>query len=430
MCSALGWRAEELVGKPCRAIIHPDDHAAGNPPGTRFRQRLRCRDESYRWIEWNSTLEPAEEAVYLVGREVGFRDGDERLIQQWRLYETILSHTPDLVYVFDLNHRFIYANRALLAMWGKTWDEAIGKNCLELGYEPWHATMHDREIEQVIATRQSIRGQVPFTGTEGRRIYDYIFVPVEGVNGEVEAVAGTTRDVTEQKRTEDELRRANHNLEQFAYSATHDLQEPLRTIKIYGELLVSRYYDKLDAGGLQYLKFLHAGATRMEVLVRDLLAYIQASTTESPVNLVDAGQCLSTALSNLTAAITESGARIIASVLPSLPVHATHLQQLFLNVIGNAVKYHRPGVTPEIHIAAERQDGMWLFSIRDNGIGIASEYSERIFGLFKRLHTSDEYSGTGIGLTLCLRIVEHYHGRIWVESELGKGSTFYFTLPA
>ena len=147
-----------------------------------------------------------------------------------RLYEAILSSTPDLVYVFDLNHRFTYANRALLAMWGKTWEEAIGKNCLELGYEPWHAAMHDREIEQVIATRQPIRGDVPFSGTHGRRIFDYIFVPVFGPTGEVEAVAGTTRDVTERYLAEEELRRANKDLEEFAYATTHDLQEPARTL--------------------------------------------------------------------------------------------------------------------------------------------------------------------------------------------------------
>jgi light-regulated signal transduction histidine kinase (bacteriophytochrome) len=315
-------------------------------------------------------------------------------------------------------------------MWGKPWNEAIGRNCLELGYEPWHAAMHDREIEQVIATRETIRGQVPFTGTHGRRIYDYIFVPVQGADGEVEAIAGTTRDVTDQMRTEEELRRANRNLEQFAYSATHDLQEPLRAIKIYSELLVSNCYDKLEAAGLQHLKFLHAGATRMEALVRGLLVYTQASSLESPTEVVDAGQCLSAALANLAESIAESAAQIRFDDLPSLHVHATHLQQLFLNIVGNAVKYRRTSVKPEIQISAERRDETWLFSVRDNGIGIAHEYHDRIFGIFKRLHTSYEYSGTGIGLALCLRIVEHYHGRIWVESEPGKGSIFFFTLPA
>ncbi len=139
-----------------------------------------------------------------------------------RLYDTILSNTPDLAYVFDLNHRFIYANKALLALWGRSWEDAIGKNCLEIGYEPWHAAMHDREIEQVIATRQPIRGEVPFTGTNGRRVYDYIFVPVLGPGGEVEAIAGTTRDITERAQAEDALRRSEARLRAFV-SATSDV---------------------------------------------------------------------------------------------------------------------------------------------------------------------------------------------------------------
>lgn len=144
-----------------------------------------------------------------------------------RLYETILSNTPDFVYVFDLNHRFVYANEILLKMWGKTWDEAIGKNCLELGYEPWHAAMHSREIEQVVATKQPIRGEVPFAGTFGRRIYDYIFVPVIGIDGEVEAIAGTTRDVTDRKEMEEELRDTDRRKDDFIALLAHELRNPL-----------------------------------------------------------------------------------------------------------------------------------------------------------------------------------------------------------
>ena len=150
--------------------------------------------------------------IEVKGEEQAIARLTARSEQERRLYEAILTNTPDLAYVFDLNHRFIYANDGLLKMWGKSWDEAIGKNCLELGYEPWHAAMHDREIEQVIATKQPIRGEVPFTGTFGRRIYDYIFVPVIGPDGEVEAIAGTTRDVTERKQTIDDLNAAKNHL--------------------------------------------------------------------------------------------------------------------------------------------------------------------------------------------------------------------------
>jgi PAS domain S-box-containing protein len=148
-----------------------------------------------------------------------------------RLYETILSNTPDLAYVFDLEHRFIYANETLLKMWGKAWDEAIGKTCLELGYAPWHASMHDREIEQVKATRQPIRGEVPFDGTFGRRDYDYIFVPVINDAGEVEAVAGTTRDVTDRKASEEALRDADRKKDDFIALLAHELRNPLAPIR-------------------------------------------------------------------------------------------------------------------------------------------------------------------------------------------------------
>jgi PAS domain S-box-containing protein len=167
---------------------------------------------------------------------------------QRRLYEAIVSSTPDLVYIFDRDHRFVFANDSLLKMWGKTREEAFGKKCLELGYPPWHAEMHDREIEEVVSSRRAVRGEVPFNGTAGRRIYDYIFVPVVGANGEVELIAGTTRDVTDRKMTEEELRRVNQDLEQFAYSASHDLKEPLRTVKIYSELLSARYGISWTAG--------------------------------------------------------------------------------------------------------------------------------------------------------------------------------------
>jgi light-regulated signal transduction histidine kinase (bacteriophytochrome) len=203
----------------------------------------------------------------------------------------------------------------------------------------------------------------------------------------------------------------------------------LRSVKIYSELLSTTCSEALDSQGLEFLTYLRSGATRMEMLVRDLLAYTQVTKFEKPVEAADSGAALATALANLGGAISESGATITADPLPSLPVHITHLQQLFQNLIGNAIKYRSPDRPPVVHIAAERRNGYWIFTVSDNGIGIEPEYKEKIFGLFKRLHTSDEYSGTGIGLAICQRIVERYHGRIWVESEPGKGSTFRFTFP-
>jgi PAS domain S-box-containing protein len=254
------------------------------------------------------------------------------------------------------------------------------------------------------------------------------FVSDEG--GKPYRFVGVSFDITARKRADQSLRRANQDLEQFAYSASHDLQEPLRTVKIFSELLRSRYGEKLDGEALDFLRNVHRGATRMEMLVSDLLAYANSGMREKPPVPQDAGAALKTALANLSGAIAESGATVNAGTLPSLPVHDAHLQQLFQNIIGNAIKYRRPNVPLSIGLSAERQNGYWRFSVADNGIGIDPEFQERIFGLFKRLHTSEKYEGTGIGLSLCQRIVERYHGRIWVESKPGAGSSFHFTLPS
>jgi PAS domain S-box-containing protein len=248
--------------------------------------------------------------------------------------------------------------------------------------------------------------------------------------GTLARMSGVNFEITERKRIENELRRANQDLEQFAYSASHDLQEPLRSVTIFSELLSGRYGDKLDGQALEFLGNVRDGARRMEMLVRDLLAYTQAATLDTEPEPVDANAVMQAAIANLAGTIAEAGATVNADPLPSVRIHAIHLQQVFQNLISNALKYHQPGIAPVVQTTARRQDGMWRFSVTDNGIGIEPRFHERIFGLFKRLHTGDEYSGTGIGLALCQRIVERNHGRIWVESEPGKGSSFHFTLPA
>ena len=261
--------------------------------------------------------------------------------------------------------------------------------------------------------------------------YGKIVADASGTPG---MMLGLIGDITERKEAEaalaeanEELRRANTDLEQFGYSASHDLQEPLRSVMIYSELLARDYGQKLDGEALEMLGFLRGGASRMETLVRDLLSYTQVKKLEV-LEHADSMQVMEDALANLSKAIAESGAKIEYSALPEVRMHKAHLQQLFQNLVGNALKY-RSAKQPLVRIAADKKDDQWLFSVSDNGIGISAEYHERIFGLFKRLHTSEAYSGTGIGLAICKRTVERYGGRIWVESEPEKGSTFYFTLP-
>jgi signal transduction histidine kinase len=224
------------------------------------------------------------------------------------------------------------------------------------------------------------------------------------------------------------LLRANADLEQFAHSASHDLREPIRSIAVYSELLTKHYGQVLDQRGKEFLGLVQSGAQRMELLLADLLSYAQAANIPDEVpDPIPAGEPLDAALANLAGAIRESSAVVITDELPPVRVRKTHLAQVFQNLIGNALKYRREE-PPQVRVSARRYDDRWLFCVEDNGIGIAAEYKEAIFGIFKRLHTNQAYSGTGMGLAICQRIVERYGGRIWVESQPGCGSRFLFTI--
>jgi len=226
-----------------------------------------------------------------------------------------------------------------------------------------------------------------------------------------------------------ELSRMNEELRQFAYVASHDLQEPLRTIGSYAQLLSRRYKGQLDTDADDFIQYMVGGVNRMHTLLNDMLAYSRVNETYGrPLDLVNLEVVLGTALLNLDFSIRESGAEITHDPLPTVNCDDVQLTQVFQNLVGNAIKY-RGGSVPKIHISAERRGDEWTIGVRDNGIGIKSEYQDRIFGIFKRLH-GRELPGTGMGLAICKRIIDRHGGRIWVESEPGHGSTFWFTLPA
>jgi PAS domain S-box-containing protein len=246
---------------------------------------------------------------------------------------------------------------------------------------------------------------------------------------------GVLFDISERKRAEqelahkaEELARSNAELELFAYVASHDLQEPLRMVASYTQLLARRYKGKLGFEADEFIGFAVDGATRMQLLIQDLLAYSRLTTKGKALHFMQAEAACSSAIQNLRESIKESGAQVSFESLPGVLADATQLTQLFQNLIGNAIKYRNEG-KPEIRVSASSAENEWIFRVQDNGIGIEPQYFERIFQMFQRLHTRAQYSGTGIGLAICRKIVERHGGRIWVESQPGQGSTFLFTIP-
>ncbi len=467
--------------------------------------------------------------------------------RQWRSFDAVLSHTPDFAYTFDLEGRFTYVNAALLKLWQRTLEDALGKNFFELDYTPELAVKLQRQIQQVVDTSDPVRDQTPYTGANGKTgIYEYIFVPVLGTDGRVEAVAGSTRDITEliagqrrfqqladampqivwtatadgaldyvneqltlysgithqdalsagwlslvhpedlehaaarwryslataesyeaecrlrsasgewryhlvralatreasgsiahwfgtctdiqsQRNIEAELARSNAELAMFAHVAAHDLQSPLRTVKIYAQLLEKKIADKLDDPARLLMATVLEGADRMNQLIHALLTYAQVNQGNYVRQPVAMNAIFAETIAHLSPLAAEAGADVSADDLPGVQADAVQISQLMQNLISNALKYHRPEEPPRVRISAVKQPSGWLFEIRDNGQGIPEDYREVIFHPMKRLHGYD-VPGTGIGLAVCRKIVERHGGRIWVEPAPGQGSSFFFTL--
>ena len=250
-----------------------------------------------------------------------------------------------------------------------------------------------------------------------------------------QATLGNVMDITEQKQDKErltqmvsEMKRSNTELEQFAYVVSHDLQEPLRMVSSYTQLLAKRYRGQLDADADEFISYAVDGAERMRALLNDMLDYSRVGTRGKPFKLIWCEDVLEKAITNLKIAIEDSGTLVSHDYLPMLVADEGQLVQLLQNLIGNAIKFCNQK-TPHVHVSAEKKGEVWLFSVKDNGIGIDPQHAQRIFEMFKRLHTREEYSGTGMGLAICKKIVERHGGHIWVQSQPGEGSTFCFTIP-
>lgn len=385
-----------------------------------------------------------------------------------RLLETVTNTTEDLHYVFDLDYKFTYANSALLRMWGRSWEDAIGRGLRDLGYEEWHAAMHEREIDKVVATRKSVRGIVSFPHAElGERIYDYIFSPVINEQGEVEAIAGTTRDISELKQTEralkesemryrnlvgqleqavaertKELQRSNDDLEQFAHVASHDLKEPVRKVSIFSSRLKEEFGSEISEHAMQYVAKIESAAQRMNEMINGVLNYAVVGELDIPEDRVDLGNVFESIVNDLELPIREKSAEIRIGAM--LPVKGSQvlLYQLFYNLINNSLKFSSRERMPVVAVLSQMADDKDLVRaklpadgsfikiyVTDNGIGFQPHEAERIFQSFTRLHGKHEYEGTGLGLSLCKKIAERHGGAILAEGVPQLGATFTVLLP-
>ncbi|HYP08650.1 MAG TPA: PAS domain S-box protein [Bryobacteraceae bacterium] len=419
----LGYSRDEYVGSNIGDFLaDAEDRSAiiGRlARGHGYQVALRCKDGSSRSVLLTANAH---------GRALA-HEAHQRLA-------AIVESSDDAIVGKNLQGTILSWNRGAERIFGYTASEVIGRHVSMLAVPE-----RVDEIPNIlgrISRGERVEHYVTQRRTkDGRVLWVSLTVsPVRDSTGRIVGASKVARDVTEAERHQEllremneQLRRANADLQQFAFSAAHDLQEPLRMVSLFTQLLQRQYRSQFGAEADAFMTQTVEAAQRMNRLLQDMLTYTELSASNIPAGEVaDPNAAVQTAKANLEAAISESGATIECEELPLVSLRPRDLEQLFQNLIGNAIKYRRAD-PPLITIGARRRGPDWVFSVKDNGIGIDPQYVDQIFGLFKRLHTAKEYPGTGLGLAICQRIVERAGGRIWVESEPEHGSTFSFTLP-
>jgi PAS domain S-box-containing protein len=449
-----GYSRDELVGQQVNNII-PEGfaerliadgtrsaaEALAQQIGTGIELNGRRRDGSEFPIEiMLSPLESAEGILVTAAiRNITTRrDAETHLAQMEGRYRGLLEAAPDAMVVVNPAGEIVLLNVQAEKQFGYHRDELVGqkvKNIIPEGFAERLIADGTRSAAEALA--QQIGTGIELNGRrrDGSEFpIEIMLSPLESAEGIL--VTAAIRNITERKKSEEhlvktvgELKRSNDELQQFAYVSSHDLQEPLRMVTSYTQLLAGRYKGRLDSDADEFIAFAVDGCNRMQGLIKDLLSYSRAGTNGKVLREVSAENALKEALANLQATIDQSSAVVTHDALPAIRTDETQLTQVFQNLVGNAIKYHGTEV-PHVHISATKNGGNeWTFSVRDNGLGIDPQYFDRIFILFQRLHGRDEFEGTGIGLAICKKILERLGGRIWVESQPEKGSTFYFALP-
>jgi len=353
---------------------------------------------------------------------------EEDLKGQKEMYETLINAQSEMgigVTVTE-DQKIVYANAALCKMYGYDEEEILSMpSFLSLVVENDRERVTNRMKQRLAGDNLSDTGETAIVRKDGT-VLNIEYSLKQVAVGNKKQLVSVIRDVTERKRAEEELLRSNKELEQFAYVASHDLQEPLRTISSYVQLLQSRYQDKLDQDANEFIHFAVDASERMRNLINDLLTYSRVTTQPKILSDVDCNQIVKHIVDSF-ASRENNKTKFIISDLPVIKADQLQMAQLFQNLISNAVKFNKDK-TPQVLISARQQNHHYLFSVKDNGIGISPDYKEKIFVIFQRLHNRIKYPGTGIGLAICKKIVELYGGKIWVESKEGEGSTFYFTI--
>jgi PAS domain S-box-containing protein len=437
----LGRDPSDLVGTPYLELLHPDDRgralavqsdlAAGRTERPELEVRLRTSTGEDRHILFNAVYAPDERLLYLSGKDVTALA--ERALLHTR-YRALVANLPDtIVTLFDPDLRIVVAEGAQLARRGLHADAFAGVPLVETLPAEQYARIAPRYRAALAGEPQTFDIDTP----DRQVTYRVQVVPLHDELGRLVGGLSVSRDITEMRHQQleveertAELERSNAELAQFAYVASHDLSEPLRMVSSYLQLLRRRYHGQIDDDADAFIDYAVDGAGRMRTLIEDLLAYSRSGRSERPPEPVNTARVVEEVAATLRALGGDEPPDIQWEELPTVEGDPQQLVQLFQNLIGNAVKFVAPGVRPEVRVSAEREDGAWRFAIEDNGIGIEPRHAERVFGMFQRLHTRDEFEGTGIGLAIARKVVERHGGRISAAPREHGGSRFEFTLPA